>query len=96
MPNAARRAILRFLAADAVPAASASVAPEAHLLVAEAAALTFEAWTHSDDEWTPPTDEEWILGINPMLAPARVAWRTLFTSKAELVKILDAARSGRS
>ena len=60
-----------------------------HRLVAEAAELTFEAWTHSDDEWTPPTNEEWILCINPVLAPAQLAWRTLFKSKAELVKVVD-------
>jgi hypothetical protein len=23
------------------------------------AALNFEPWTHKEDEWKPPTDEEW-------------------------------------
>ena len=53
------------------------------------AALDFEPWTHCDGEWVPPTNEEWCDAVNPTLIAIRMAWLSLYKSKAELREMLD-------
>jgi hypothetical protein len=52
---------------------------------AEFAAMQFEAWVHSDGEWTPPSNEEWAKLANPHLVMLRVAWLTLHKTKVEAI-----------
>jgi len=49
-------------------------------------ALEFEAWTHSPDEWTPPTNKEWAELANPHLVCVRLAWTIMFKTKSELIQ----------
>jgi hypothetical protein len=50
------------------------------------AATDFEAWTHADDEWTPPTNEEWRQIAKTHLVTVRLAWALLYRTKAQLVE----------
>lgn len=53
------------------------------------AAIDFEPWTHTEGEWTPPSNVEWAELANPHLVSVRLAWLTLHKSKPELVAITD-------
>jgi hypothetical protein len=50
------------VAAQAAPtAAIEAAAPEEKIATAEqAAAVEFKPWQHAEDEWVPPSNEEWI------------------------------------
>jgi hypothetical protein len=48
------------------------------------AAMDFEPWTHNEDEWKPPTDEEWPADSADVLPFVRLAWHAMFKTKAEL------------
>jgi hypothetical protein len=65
------------------------VSPETDLDDEQFAALDFEPWVHSDDEWTPPTNQEWCDAVNPTLIAIRMAWISLYKTKPELVGILN-------
>lgn len=54
----------------------------------EWAALDFQPWTHADDEWTPPTNEEWNQFRRNHLTTVRLAWISLYKTKAELMEII--------
>jgi hypothetical protein len=47
------------------------------------AAMDFEPWTHSEDEWKPPTDKEFA--DDTRLPAVRLAWHIVHKTKAELV-----------
>jgi hypothetical protein len=52
----------------------------------EWASINFEPWAHADDEWTPPTNEEWREAAKTHLVTVRLAWAMLYRTKAELVE----------
>jgi hypothetical protein len=52
----------------------------------EWASINFEPWAHADDEWTPPTNEEWREAAKTHLVTVRLAWAMLYRTKAELVQ----------
>lgn len=56
---------------------------------ADLAEMQFDAWEHTDDEWKPLTNEQWINEINPTLVSVRLAWVALHKTKDELVKIVS-------
>lgn len=58
-----------------------------NLTMEEFAELDFEPWQHSEDEWKPLTNEEWISAINPNLIAVRLAWASLYKTKEELSEI---------
>jgi hypothetical protein len=47
------------------------------------AAIEFEPWTHNEDEWKPPTDQEWA--DDARIETVRLAWHLMYKTKAELV-----------
>jgi hypothetical protein len=51
------------------------------------AALNFEPWTHTEDEWKPPSNKEWADAI-ALLPHVRIAWICMFQTKAELQAIV--------
>ena len=51
---------------------------------ADYAALDWEPWKHSPDEWKPPTEEEW----RGLLITLRVAWHTLYKTKDECIEVV--------
>jgi hypothetical protein len=53
----------------------------------ERAAIDFKPWVHADDEWTPPTEEEWREVAKTHLVTVRLAWHALYKTKAEMVTI---------
>lgn len=59
----------------------------------ELAALDFQPWTHSPDEWRPPGDAEWAARGKDALPMVRMAWLTLFKTKDEMVKAMEALTS---
>jgi hypothetical protein len=62
--------------------------PEGDGVTAEqAAATTFEPWTHVADEWIPPKDEEWTPLGEFLLPNLRMAWAIMYKPKAELERI---------
>ncbi len=54
----------------------------------EFAACNFDAWIHEEGEWTPPTNDQWAKLANPHLVTIRIAWLTLYKTKAELIEML--------
>ncbi len=54
----------------------------------EWAAINFEPWVHTDDEWKPPTNEQWAKLANPHLVILRIAWITMFKTKSEVMGIV--------
>lgn len=50
------------------------------------AAMDFEPWQHTPDEWKPPTNEEWARLANPYLVTVRIAWLTMHKTKEELME----------
>jgi hypothetical protein len=50
------------------------------------AAFDFEPWTHTEDEWKPPVDKEWMDDGRSVLPFVRMAWIALHRTKAELVE----------
>lgn len=54
----------------------------------EFAACNFDAWIHAEGEWTPPTNDQWAKLANPHLVTIRIAWLTLYKTKAELIEML--------
>ena len=55
----------------------------------ELAAMDFEPWQHVPGEWTPPSNVEWSKLANPYLVSVRMAWLTLYKTKAELVEMIE-------
>jgi hypothetical protein len=53
------------------------------------AAVDFEPWTHTEDEWKPPTGAEWPDHIRYFFPYVRLAWETLFKTKAELQTVAE-------
>ncbi len=53
------------------------------------AAFDFEPWTHTEDEWKPPTGAEWQDHIRSFFPYVRLAWETLFKTKAELQTVAE-------
>jgi hypothetical protein len=48
------------------------------------AATTFEPWQHAPNEWKPPSNEDWSLLAPNLLPYVRMAWISLYRTKAEL------------
>jgi hypothetical protein len=80
MPNATVRANARTL-----PEADDEIITTAE----QWAAFDFEPWTHTEDEWKPPTGAEWPDHIRSFFPYVRLAWETLFRTKAELQTIAE-------
>lgn len=57
--------------------------------VEQMAKLEFEAWPYTDEEWKPPTNEEWANLANPHLVMVRIAWITMHKSKEELIEVIS-------
>jgi hypothetical protein len=54
------------------------------------AAMDFEPWTHKPDEWKPPTADEWRREhVNFVFPYIRLAWETMYKTKAELMTIVE-------
>jgi hypothetical protein len=56
------------------------------------AAVNFEPWQHEPNEWEPPSNAEWSSFAAQLLPYVRMAWISLFKTKAELetmAKTLD-------
>ena len=66
--------------------ANAPTLPEEPMTAEQLAAFDFEPMTHTEDEWKPPTDKEWMDGGRYVLHFVRMAWLALYRSKAELVE----------
>jgi hypothetical protein len=60
---------------------------DAPMSLEQAAAATFEPWTHAADEWVPPKDEEWMPLGEFLLPNLRMAWAVMYKPKAELERI---------
>ena len=56
---------------------------------AEFAAVDFEPWVHTPDEWTPPSNVEWAALANPHLVTIRIAWLIMHKSKTELIEMIE-------
>ncbi len=54
---------------------------------AQWAALNFEPWTHTEDGWKPPSDQEWARAV-ALLPDVRIAWFCMFKTKVELQTIV--------
>jgi hypothetical protein len=66
----------------------ASVSPESdeEIMTGEQwAAFDSEPWTHTEDEWKPPSENEWMADGRDVLPFVRMAWIALHRTKAELV-----------
>ncbi len=48
------------------------------------AAMDFEPWRHAEGDWEPPSNKEW----NGMLITIRLAYATMFRSKAQLIDMV--------
>ncbi len=53
------------------------------------AELNFEPWQHTEDEWKPPSNKEWNDWGAEHLPYVRVAWISMFKTKAELQVVVD-------
>jgi hypothetical protein len=53
------------------------------------AAMDFEPWAHKPDEWKPPLAEEWRDHINFVFPYIRLAWETMYKTKAELMTVAE-------
>jgi hypothetical protein len=53
----------------------------------EMAAALFEPWEHKKDGWRVPTNEEWMELGERVLPTVRLAWVSMFQTKAELQTI---------
>ena len=68
--------------------ATNSAADQEPTLVKQWAAVDFASWTNYD-EWKPPTGEEWQDHIRYVFPWIRLAWETLFKTKAKLETIVE-------
>lgn len=68
--------------------AGTDVDPKKDMSDDEFAATEFEAWVREEDEWTPPSNEEWVGLINPHLVTIRIAWYVLHKTKPELIDVV--------
>lgn len=59
------------------------------LSIAELAAMDFDPWPVSPDNWQPPTNDQWCNEVNPTLIAARVAFASMHKSKDQLVVIVS-------
>jgi hypothetical protein len=57
--------------------------------VKEIAAMDFTAWQHSEGEWTPPSNDEWLEIGKTKLPSLRIGWFILYKSKPELIKMIE-------
>jgi hypothetical protein len=53
----------------------------------EMAAAEFEPWEHHKGGWRVPTNEEWVSFGERVLPTVRIAWVTMYKTKAELENI---------
>ena len=53
------------------------------------AAQKFEPWTHSDDEWQPPTNEQWNNMVGWLLPQLRMMWLMLYMDKPRLIELVE-------
>lgn len=58
--------------------------------VAEMAAIEFEAWQHTQDDWRPPSDEEWTTLAEQHIVVIRIAWAMMLRTKPEFIEELAA------
>jgi hypothetical protein len=58
------------------------------LTLEEIASAEFEPWQHHKDVWRVPSNEEWTSFGERVLPTVRIAWVTMFRTKAELETIL--------
>jgi hypothetical protein len=55
----------------------------------ELAAIDFEPWVAKTDDWRPPTNKEWN-EIGAWVMPiVRMAWLTMFKTKAEVLELVE-------
>jgi hypothetical protein len=71
---------------NATVRANAPTLPEEPMTAEQWAAFDFEPWTHTEDEWKPPADKEWMDDGRYALPFVRMAWIALHRTKAELVE----------
>jgi len=69
--------------------ATNSAADQEPMTAEQWAAVDFEPWAHREDEWKPPTGEEWQDHIRYVFPWIRLAWETLFKTKAKLETIVE-------
>ena len=92
-----RRAALTALAgvpALAIPAAAmgaqkpnpSSAEPAT---IEQMAEMNFRPWEHTEDEWKPPSNTEWNSHGTHLLPFTRLAWLSMFKTKAELETIAE-------
>lgn len=91
-----RRAMLGAIAAVPVMGAATEAFPATELTETiddmtdeQFAALRFEAWVHTADEWKPPTNVEWANLADPHLITIRIAWLIMHKTKPELVQMIE-------
>jgi hypothetical protein len=53
------------------------------------AELDFEPWQHTEDGWKPPSNKEWNDWGAEYLPYVRIAWISMFKTKAELQVVID-------
>jgi hypothetical protein len=53
------------------------------------AAMNFEPWRHAQEEWEPPSNKDWGPHGDHVLPFMRLAWITMYKTKAELETIAD-------
>jgi hypothetical protein len=79
------------LANASAPADPSAVSSGSELVTLEQmAAMNFEPWSHTEGEWTPPSNEQWAADALYVLVPTRVAWISMYKTKAELEAIVIA------
>ena len=69
--------------------ATNSAADQEPMTAEQWAAVDFEPWAHREDEWKPPTGEEWQDHIRHVFPWIRLAWEVMFKTKTELETIAD-------
>jgi hypothetical protein len=71
--------------AVALPTDPSAVSSASKIVTLEQmAAMNFEPWSHVEDEWTPPSDEEWAAYARSLLPQVRMAWLLMYKTKAQL------------
>ena len=80
MPNTTVRANARLTpkAGSAEPAT-----------IEQMAAMNFKPWEHTENEWKPPSNTEWNSHGTYLLPFTRLAWLSMFKTKAELETIAE-------
>jgi hypothetical protein len=70
----------------AAPGAAAPTSPDAPAIVTaeQLADMDFVAWEHEPDEWTPPSNEEWLRLSEQQIISFRFAWLIMHKTKPEL------------